>query len=86
MCILPPSERWRREIWLLLSQFAGMKLLNGENQVPVFTPDNIAILKSEAVELSRIKILIVLRMRMATDKITNINSLNRIIAECQANT
>ena len=63
-----------------------MKLLNGENQVPVFTPDNIAILKSEAVELSRIEILIVLRMRMATDKITNINSLNRIIAECQANT
>ena len=86
MCILPPSERWRREIWLLLSQFAGMKLLNGENQVPVFTPDNVAILKSEAVELSRIKILIVLRMRMATDKITNVNSLNRIIAECQANT
>ena len=86
MCILPPSERWRREIWLLLSQFAGMKLLNGENQVPVFTPDNVAILKSEAVELSRIKILVVLRMRMATDKITNINSLNRIIAECQANT
>jgi len=63
-----------------------MKLLNGENQVPVFAPDNVAILKSEAVELSRIKILVVLRMRMATDKITNINSLNRIIAECQANT
>ena len=63
-----------------------MKLLNGENQVPVFAPYNVAILKSEAVELSRIKILIVLRMRMATDKITNINSLNRIIAECQANT
>ena len=63
-----------------------MKLLNGENQVPVFTPDNVAILKSEAVKLSRIKILIVLRMRMATDKITNVNSLNRIIAECQANT
>ena len=63
-----------------------MKLLNGENQVPVFTPDNVAILKSEAIELLRIKILIVLRMWMATDKITNINSLNRIIAECQANT
>ena len=63
-----------------------MKLLNGENQVPVFTPDNVAILKSEAIELARVKILIVLRMRMATDKITNITSLNRIIAECQANT
>lgn len=75
-----------QEVWLLLSQFAGMKLLNGENQVPVFAPDNVAILKSEAVELSRIKVLVVLRMRMATDKITNINSLNRIIAECQANT
>ena len=59
-----------------------MKLLNRENQVPVFTPDNIAILKSETIKLSRIKILVVLRMRMATDKITNINSLNRIIAEC----
>lgn len=55
-----------------------MKLLNGENQVPVFTPDNVAILKRKAVKLSRIKILIVLRMRMATDKITNVNSLNRI--------
>ena len=63
-----------------------MKLLNGENQVPVFTPDNVAILKSEALKLSRVKIFIVLRMRMATDKITNVNSLNRIIAECQANT
>ena len=62
-----------------------MKLLNGENQVPILTPDNVAILKSEAIELSRVEILIVLWMRMATDKITNINSLNRIIAECQAN-
>lgn len=63
-----------------------MKQLNRENQVPIFTPDNIAIIKSEAVELSRVEILVILWMRMATDKITNVNSLNRIIAECQANT
>ena len=63
-----------------------MKLLYRENQIPTFTPYNVAILKRKAVKLSRIKILIVLRMRMATDKITNVNSLNRIIAECQANT
>ena len=63
-----------------------MKLLNRENQVPTFTPYNVAILKSEALKLSRVKVLVVLRMRMATDKITNVNSLNRIIAECQANT
>ncbi len=63
-----------------------MKLLNGEDQVPVFPPDNVAILKSEAVKLSRIKILVVLWMRMATDEVANVNSLNRIVAECQANT
>ena len=63
-----------------------MKLLNGEDQVPIFTPDNVAILKSEAVKLSRIKILVVLWMRMATDEVANVNSLNRIVAECQAYT
>ena len=46
-----------------------MKLLYRENQIPTFTPYNVAILKRKAVKLSRVKILIVLRMRMATDKI-----------------
>ena len=63
-----------------------MKLLNGENQVPVFTPDNVTILNRKTVELARIEILVVLRMRVTANEITNINSLNRIIAECQANT
>lgn len=63
-----------------------MKLLNRENQVPTFTPYNVAILKSEALKLSRVKVLVVLRMRMTTNEFANVNRLNRIIAECQAYT
>ena len=46
-----------------------MQLLHGENQIPVLAPHDVAILDSEATELARIEIFVILRMGMAADEI-----------------
>jgi len=56
-----------------------------EYQVPVLTPDHIAIVNSETVEFTGVKIFVVLRMWMTADKISDINQLCCIVAECQIN-
>ena len=59
-----------------------MKLFDRENQVPIFTPYYISIFKSKAIKFSWVKILIVLRMWMTTNKITYIYGLYCIVTEC----
>ena len=72
-----------------------MQLLDGENQVPVLAPDNVAVLDGEAAalgfaaslveELAGVEILVVLRVWVTTDEVTYINHSGGIVAECQAN-
>ena len=62
-----------------------MQIFNRENQVPILSPYNITVLDSESAKFARIEVLVVLRMRMATDEIANINNLLGIIAERQTN-
>ena len=63
-----------------------MELLDGKNQVPIFAPNNIAILNGKAAEFTGIQIFVVLWMWMRTDKIANIHSLNSIVTEVKADT
>ncbi len=56
-----------------------------EHQVPVLSPHDVAILNSKTAESARIKVFVVLRMRMTTDKISYIYYLCRFIAERQTN-
>ena len=62
-----------------------MQIFNRKNQVPILSPYNITVLDGEAAKFAWIEILVVLRMRMATDKIANINNLLGIIAERKTN-
>ena len=63
-----------------------MELFYWENQIPVFTPNNVAILEGKTIKLTRIKILVVLRVRVSTDKIANIYSLYRVVTERKTHT
>lgn len=61
-----------------------MQLFNRENQVPVFSPDDVSIFDGESAEFASIKVFVVLRMRMTTYKLADINSLHSIVTERQA--
>ena len=60
-----------------------MQLLDGEYQIPIFTPNDVAILQLKGVEQLLVKIFIVLRMRMTTDVVTNIHNARGIVVEEQ---
>ena len=62
----------------------SVQLFDGKNQVPVFAPNNVPVLNGETVELARVEVFVVLRMRMATDEIANIHRLHGVVAERQA--
>ena len=59
-------------------------MLNREYQVPVLSPNDVAAINGETAELTGIKILVVLRMWVTADEVTNINHPGGIVAECQA--
>ena len=60
-----------------------MQLLDGEYQVPVAPPDNVATVEGEGAELFGVKVLVVLRMRVATDVVTHIDRTVGAVAENQ---
>lgn len=60
-----------------------MQLFNGEYQVPVATPDDIATVKGEGAELFGVKVFVVLRMRVATDVVADIHGAVGAVAENQ---
>ena len=60
-----------------------MQLLDGEYQIPIFTPNDVAILQLKGIEQLLVKIFIVLRMRMTTDVVTNIHNARGVIVEEQ---
>ena len=60
-----------------------MQLLDGEYQVPVAAPDDVAAVEGERAELFRVKVFVVLRMRMTTDVVADIHRAVGAVAENQ---
>ena len=63
---------------------SAIKLLDGEYQIPVLSPDDVPVFYLELSELALVKVLIVLRVRILTNKIADIDHLRGIVAERQA--
>ena len=79
----------RSTVWLdndsfSLNNCTCIQLLDREYQVPVLSPNDVAAINGETAELTGIKILVVLRMWVTADEVTNINHPGGIVAECQA--
>ena len=68
---------------IILCYNPPMKLFDGEHQIPILTPYYISIFNGETFEFTGIKIFIILRMWMLTNKVTHIHSLCGIVTECQ---
>ena len=60
-----------------------MQLLDGEYQVPVAAPDDVAAVEGEGAELLGIKVFVVLRMRVPTDVVADIHRAVGAVAENQ---
>ena len=65
----------------VLQDLSFVKLFDREYQIPVLSPYDIAVFDTETAEQLRIKVSVVLRMRVATDEVPNINSLNGVVVE-----
>ena len=62
-----------------------MQLLNRENQIPILSPDYIAVIEGEFFEFGFIEILVVLGMRMQTYELPDIDCLAGIVVEDKFN-
>jgi len=56
-----------------------VQLLDGENQVPVLAPDDVAVLDGEAAELAGVEVLVVLRVGMAADELADVHRLHGVV-------
>lgn len=63
---------------------SAIELLDGEYQVPILPPNNVSVFYLKLSKLALVKVLIVLRVRILTNKITDIDHLRGIVAERQA--
>ena len=59
----------------------AIELLYREYQVQVLAPDDVFVLYLELSELAFVKVLIVLRVRILANKITDIDDLRSIVAK-----
>ena len=69
----------------VLCDIAGVELFNREYQIPVFPPDDVAVVKGELLELFFVKILVVLRVGMCLYECTDIDALTALVVEYQFN-
>jgi len=60
-----------------------VELLYRKHQVPVLAPNDIAVFQLERAELTGIKVLVVLRMRVLTDELTDVHDLSGLVAKRQ---
>lgn len=72
-------------MFFLLLQRSCVQLFNREDEIPIFTPNYIAILDTKLTEMAWLKILVVLRMWMAADKTANVHNLCGVVTERQPN-
>ena len=56
-------------------------MLNGENQVPVLSPHDVAVVDGEASELAGVEVLVVLWVGMADKKWTEVDNLYNTVVE-----
>ena len=70
-------------VWLV-RYVSGMEFFYWEHEIPILSPYNVAILNIKTIELTFVEILIVLRMRVTTDEVTNIYRLHGIVAKPKA--
>ena len=76
------DERKQRES-LQLRNNTPMKLFDREHQIPILAPYDISIFNGKTLELTGVKIFVILRMRMPTNEFTHIHFLCGIVTECQ---
>ena len=69
--------------YTLSSNHPFVQLLDGEYQVPVAPPDDVAAVKGEGAEIFGVKVFVILRMRMTTDVVAHIDSTVGAVAENQ---
>ena len=69
--------------YTLSSNHPLVQLLNGENQIPVAAPYDVAAVKGKGAELLRVKVFVVLRMRVPTDVVADIHRAVGAVAENQ---
>lgn len=67
-----------------LQNCSGIQLFHRKNQVPVFTPNDIAVFQRKTAEFPRVEVFVVLWMWMATNEVANVHRLHGIVAESQA--
>ena len=58
-----------------------MQLLDGEYQIPIATPDDVATVEGKGAEFLGVKVFVVLRMRVAADVVANIHRAIGAVAE-----
>jgi len=63
-----------------------MKLLNRENHIPVLPPYNITMFDRELLEIARLNVAIILRMRVRKKERRKINCPGRPVAEINTQT
>lgn len=61
-----------------------MQLLDGEYQVPVAAPDDVAAVEGERAELLGVKVFVVLRMRMPADIVSHVHRAVGAVTENQS--
>ena len=60
-----------------------MQLLDGEYQIPIATPDDVATVDGEGAELLGVKVFVILRMWVPADVVANIHRAIGAVAENQ---
>ena len=58
-----------------------MQLLDGEYQIPIAIPDDVATVDGEGAELLGVKVFVILRMWVPADVVANIHRAIGAVAE-----
>lgn len=69
--------------YTIFSNHSFVQLLDGEYQVPVATPNDIAAVEGERAELLGVKVFVILRMQMPADIVSHVHRAVGAVAENQ---
>ena len=58
-----------------------MKLFDGKDQIPIFAPYDVAVVNGKLFEFLFFEVLVVLGVRMAMDKFSDVDTLNGVVVE-----
>lgn len=80
---IPPRHKLVTSV-VFFSNHPFVQLLDGENQVPVAAPDDIAAVEGERAELLGVKVFVILRMWVPTDIVSHVHRAVGAIIENQS--